>query len=68
MEFFALSIVNFNYGPLSGLGDKEEGLRDCHNIQELFKHTVFKDNYKEMINKSKKEIESELTKIYEIAA
>ena len=64
MEFRALGIINQSYGYMSGVGEKEEGLKDSVIINEMLKHTVFKNDLKMQIDKSKKEIEEELNDIY----
>ena len=64
MYFKAIAIINSTYDSLTGLEDREQSLADAHHVSHMFAHTVFANNFKMLVNKSKQEIENELDQLY----
>ena len=60
MEFRAVAVINQGYDFESGIAEHDASLADAKHVKEMFKHTVFAQNLRMMIDKSKKEIEEHL--------
>jgi len=57
METRAVVLINHVYEPETSIKEREAALYDGAHVKKMFKHTVFKENIKYLIDKSKKDIE-----------